>query len=71
MSATVRRHEGIDKVRSEDITRKIGESLLPLRKLPGFSGCYVFDAGEGVSASIGLSRQGGPRVDADRGKVGA
>jgi hypothetical protein len=29
MSATVRRHEGIDKVRSEEITREVGESLLP------------------------------------------
>jgi hypothetical protein len=52
--STVRRYEGIDKVRSEEMTRKIGESRLPLRKLPGFSGCYVFDAGEGVSTSIGL-----------------
>jgi hypothetical protein len=51
MSATVRRYEGIDKVRSEEITREVGESLLPaLRTLPGFSGCYVFDEGEGVPA---------------------
>ena len=57
MSATVRRYEGIDKVRSEEITREVGESLLPaLRKLPGFSGCYVFDDGEGVLTSIGHSR---------------
>ena len=46
MHASVRRDEGIDKVRSEDVTRKVGESPVPvLRKLPGFSGCYVF-AGE-------------------------
>jgi hypothetical protein len=44
MYATVRHSEGIDKVRSEEVTRKVGESLLPpLRKLRGFSGCYVFD----------------------------
>jgi hypothetical protein len=44
MYTTVRHSEGIDKVRSEKVTRKVGESLLPaLRKLPGFSGCYVFD----------------------------
>ena len=47
MYTTVRHAEGIDKVRSEGVTRKVGESLLPaLRKLPGFSGCYVFDDGE-------------------------
>ena len=57
MSTTVRRYEGIDKVRSEEITREVGESLLPaLRKLPRFSGCYVFDDGESVLTSIGLSR---------------
>ena len=57
MSATVRRHEGVDKVRSEEIAKEVGESLLPaLRKLPGFSGCYVFDDGEGVLTSIGQSR---------------
>jgi hypothetical protein len=44
MSATVRRYERIDKVRSEDVTRTVGESLVPaLRKVPGFSGCYVFE----------------------------
>ena len=28
MSATVRRYEGIDKVRSEEVTRKVSENLL-------------------------------------------
>ena len=55
MYATVRRYEGIDKVRSEEITRKVGESLLPsLRELPGFGGYYLIDAGEGVLTSVGL-----------------
>jgi len=55
MYATVRRYEGIDKVRSEEITRKVGDSLLPaLSKLPGFGGYYLIDAGEGVVTSIGL-----------------
>jgi hypothetical protein len=55
MYATVRRYEGIDKVRSEEITRKVGDSLLPaLNKLPGFGGYYLIDAGEGVFTSIGL-----------------
>jgi hypothetical protein len=55
MYATVRRHEGIDKVRSEEVTRKVGESLLPsLSELPGFGGYYLIDAGDGVFTSIGL-----------------
>ena len=49
MYATVRRYEGIDKVHSEEVTRKVGESPLPsLSKLPGFGGYYLVDAGEGV-----------------------
>lgn len=55
MYATVRRYEGIDKVRSEEVTRKIAESLLPsISKLPGFAGYFVIDAGEGVLTSVGL-----------------
>ena len=55
MYATVRRYEGIDKVRSEEITRKVGDSLLPsLRELPGFGGYYLIDAGGGVLTSVGL-----------------
>jgi hypothetical protein len=55
MYATVRRYEGIDKVRSEEITRKVGQSLLPsLSELPGFSGYYLIDAGEGVFTSVSL-----------------
>ena len=55
MYATVRRYEGIDKVRSEEITRKVGDSLVPdLSKLPGFGGYYLIDAGAGVFTSVGL-----------------
>ena len=55
MYATVRRYEGIDKVRSEEITRKVDQSLLPsLSELPGFGGYYLIDAGEGVFASVSL-----------------
>jgi hypothetical protein len=55
MYATVRRYEGIDKVRSEEITRKVSDSLLPsLSRLPGFAGYFLIDAGEGVLASVGL-----------------
>jgi hypothetical protein len=55
MYATVRRYEGIDKVRSEEITRKVDQSLLPsLSELPGFGGYYLIDAGKGVFASVSL-----------------
>ena len=55
MYATVRRYEGIDLVRSEEITRKVGESLLPsLSGLPGFGGYYLIDAGGGVLTSVSL-----------------
>ena len=55
MYATVRRYEGIDKVRSQEVTRKAGETLVPsLCRLPGFSGYYLIDAGKGVFTSISL-----------------
>jgi len=55
MYATVRRYEGIDKVRSDEITRKVSESLLPsISKLPGFSGYFLIDAGDSVLTSVGL-----------------
>ena len=55
MYATIRRYEGIDKVRSEEITRKAKDSLLPsISKLPGFAGYVLIDAGEGVFTSVGL-----------------
>ena len=44
MVATVRRYEDIQKVRSEGETSTVGTRPLPaVRKLPGYSGCYVFD----------------------------
>ena len=55
MYATVRRYEGIDEMRADEVTRKAGESLLPsLRKLPGFGGYYLIDAGEGGFTSVSL-----------------
>jgi|SRR5690349_19277439 len=55
MYATIRRYEGIDKVRSDEINRKVTETLLPsISKLPGFSGYFMVDAGEGVLTSVSL-----------------
>jgi hypothetical protein len=55
MYATVRRYEGIDKNRTDELTKKFGESLMPrVSKLPGFGGSFLIEAGEGVMTSINL-----------------
>jgi len=55
MHATIRRYEGVDASRTEELTRKVGESLVPqLRKLDGFNGYYLVEAGSGVISSFGL-----------------
>jgi hypothetical protein len=67
MYATVRRYEGIDKVRSDEITRKVGDSLLPsLRALPGFRGYYLIDAGESVLTSVGIFETSGQAHESTR-----
>jgi hypothetical protein len=55
MHATVRRYEGIDETRREELTKKVTENLIPrLSKLPGFNGYYVIEAGNGVITSVSL-----------------
>jgi hypothetical protein len=53
MHAIVQRYEGIDMKRTEELTRKVGESLTPrLRKLEGFGGYYLIEADNGVWSSV-------------------
>ena len=53
MHATIRRYEGIDQGRTDELTKKVGESLLPrLSEMPGFRGYYLIEAGNGVMSSI-------------------
>lgn len=53
MHAIVRRYEGVDTKRTDELTRKVGESLTPrLSKLPGFSGYFLIEAGNGVMSSV-------------------
>ena len=53
MHAIVRRYEGIDTKRTDELTRKVGESLTPrLSKLPGFSGYFLIEAGNGVMSYV-------------------
>jgi hypothetical protein len=55
MHATVRRYEGIDQSSKEELTRKVGETLMPrLSNLPGFNGYYLIESGNGVFTSVGL-----------------
>jgi len=55
MHATIRRYEGVDTTRMNDVVGKVNEKLVPqLRELPGFSGYYLIEAGNGVLSSFGL-----------------
>ena len=55
MYATIRRYEGVDQARASELTRKVNETLVPkLSKLPGFSGYYLIEGGNGVFSSLGL-----------------
>jgi hypothetical protein len=55
MFATIRRYESIDQSRTSELVKKIDEELVPkLSELPGFSGYYVLEAGNGVMSSIGF-----------------
>ncbi len=55
MHATMRRYEGVDQGRTDELKRKVTETLVPrLSELPGFSGYYLVDTGNGVMSSIGI-----------------
>ena len=55
MHATIRRYEGVDTTRMNEITGKVKTTLVPqLEELPGFSGYYLIEAGNGVLSSFGL-----------------
>jgi hypothetical protein len=55
MHATVRRYEGVDQGRTDELIKKVDETLLPsLSKLPGFEGYYLIEAGNGVMSSVGF-----------------
>jgi hypothetical protein len=55
MHATIRRYDGVDQNRTTELTGKVNETLVPkLRKLPGFKGYYLVEAGDGVFSSLGL-----------------
>ena len=55
MFATVRRYEGIDASKIEQLKKSVDENLAPtLSKLPGFSSYFLIDTGNGVMSSISI-----------------
>jgi hypothetical protein len=55
MHATIRRYEGVDPSRINEVVGKVNETLVPeLRKLPGFAGYYLIEGGSSVLSSLGL-----------------
>jgi hypothetical protein len=55
MHATIRRFEGVDVTRIDELTSKVNETLVPqLRDIPGFAGYDLIDAGNGVVSSFSL-----------------
>ena len=55
MHATIRRYEGVDLARTDEVVSNVNETLVPqLRELDGFSGYYLLDAGNGVLSSFSM-----------------
>lgn len=55
MYATIKRYEGVDERRTDELVKNVDEKLVPrLHKMPGFSGYYLIEAGNGVMSSIGF-----------------
>jgi hypothetical protein len=55
MHVTIRRYEGVDAARTNEVVERVNETLVPqLRELAGFSGYYMIDSGNGVISSISL-----------------
>jgi hypothetical protein len=53
MHATIRRYDGVDQNRTEELTRKVNETFVPkLSKLKGFGGYFLVEAGDGIMSSI-------------------
>jgi hypothetical protein len=55
MHAIIRRYEGVDVTRINEVVGKVNETLVPkLRELPGFTGYYLIEGTGGVLSSLGL-----------------
>jgi hypothetical protein len=55
MHATIRRYEGVDTSRINDVVSRVDETFVPqIRELPGFAGYFLMEADNGVLSSISL-----------------
>ena len=55
MHATIRRYEGVDTTRTNEVASKVTETLVPqLRELDGFAGYYLIKADNGIVSSLSL-----------------
>ena len=67
MHATIRRYEGVDVGRTNEVVGKVNETLVPqLRNLPGFAGYYLIETGNGVLSSLGLFETSEQADESDR-----
>jgi hypothetical protein len=57
MYATIRRYEAIDKSRTTELAKKVGETLVPrLSKLPGFGGDHQQGGSRADDAGVARKR---------------
>ena len=55
MHATIRRYEGVDTNRINELVGKVDETFVPqVRELPGFAGYFLMEADKGILSSISL-----------------
>jgi hypothetical protein len=55
MHATIRRYDGIDVTRMNEIIGTVNDTLVPkLRELPGFAGYYLIEGSSGALSWLGL-----------------
>src|SRR4029079_1864534 len=55
MFATIRRYESVDQSRTDELVKKVDETLLPrLSQLPGFGGYHLIKGGARLITSRGL-----------------
>jgi hypothetical protein len=53
MYATIRRYEGVDRNRMDEVTKRVGETFIPgVSKTDGFRGYYLIEAADGVMSSV-------------------
>ena len=67
MHATIRRYEGVDTSRINEVVGKVDETFVPqMRELPGFAGFFVIEADRGVLSSISLFETSAQADESDK-----